>query len=90
MAPVNLAVVRSSIESSISLIDKARMQLMPANGFKSVEDAIEFLRLLKEKLDEQLRNIPKESNHCFSCGYPVAIGESYCGECMCEDDSSIY
>lgn len=27
-----------------------------------------------------------ESNFCLECGYPIAPGNKYCGECLCEDD----
>ena len=25
-------------------------------------------------------------NRCKGCGFPIAIGNNYCSECMCEDD----
>ena len=25
--------------------------------------------------------------HCIQCGYPVAITEKWCGECLCEEDA---
>lgn len=28
----------------------------------------------------------KAENKCKVCGYPIAKGEEYCGECVCEED----
>ena len=29
---------------------------------------------------------PFEPNRCKGCGFPIAMGNDYCGECICEDD----
>ena len=30
---------------------------------------------------------PEPHHHCWGCGFAIAVTESWCGECLCEDDS---
>lgn len=55
---IDSARVRSSIAAGIELIERARVNLMIARGFQSVEDTITFLGLLQVELKKQLENIP--------------------------------
>lgn len=33
--------------------------------------------------------ITEEKNRCLMCNYPIAEGEAFCSECLCEDDSEL-
>lgn len=32
------------------------------------------------------RKIREPHYRCLGCGYPIPYQDSYCGECLCEDD----
>ena len=71
---------------------KAKMQDSKVEGFKKLTlKAIEFLNEAKKnfsdlKLPESdIKNIKKETVQCEGCGAQIAKGNTYCGECLCED-----
>lgn len=65
-----------------------------ANGAKKmIERAINKLERLRIKFDNisfpdsNIVAIKKKTTQCESCGATIAGGNTYCAECLCEDDS---
>jgi CRISPR/Cas system-associated exonuclease Cas4 (RecB family) len=57
---------------------------------KEREYAITLRKEIAElETEEQKDDKPPISNRCKQCGYPIALGEEYCGECVCEDDCAV-
>ena len=50
------------------------------------EQKREYHRLASERFWKRRRARHKPKALCLSCGYEIAPGNSYCGECLCEDD----
>src|SRR6185295_19925773 len=66
----------------------------PAVGAKKcLQKAMAHLDELRIKFDNMqfpdsnIVIVKKASVQCDGCGQPIAIGNTYCGECLCEDDS---
>lgn len=72
--------------------DSFRKNLQPerADGAKKMLDrAIIKLKEAREKFAVMKfpeSDIVVEVTRCKECGTKIAVGNNYCGECMCEDD----
>lgn len=56
-------------------LDKAMVKL---NGLRAKFESLQFP-------DSNIFVLPKRSAQCEGCGARIAEGNSYCGECLCED-----
>lgn len=70
------------------------MKESQAEGAKKMLDkAMKRLNELREKFaaikfpESNIKPVKLEISQCEQCGAAVAKGNSYCGECLCEDDS---
>lgn len=45
------------------------------------------LRKISPKLRKIQLDKKSKINKCIRCGFTIAEGNNYCGECICEDDS---
>lgn len=60
------------------MLDKAMTKLNEAR------DKFESLKFP----DSNIIVVPRKKIQCEGCGSLIAEGNSYCGECLCEDDSN--
>jgi len=76
--------------------DSHRKEMRPgqADGAnKCLQRAMARLEELRIKFDNMkfpdsnIVVVKKANVQCEGCGQPIAIGNTYCGECLCEDDS---
>ena len=76
----------SNIESSF----REKLQESRADGAKKMlEKALVKLKERRDKFSAMKfpdNDIVVEVNRCKECGTKIAVGNNYCGECMCEDD----
>ena len=63
---------------------KHRLADLWAQLNKLNQDCIEKAASNLSKIEEKQESF--KLNRCKGCGFPIAIGNDYCSECMCEDD----
>lgn len=63
-----------------------------ANGAKKcIEKTMKRLEEVRARFealqfpDPNLKVVPKVHHQCEGCGNRIAVGNTYCGECLCED-----
>lgn len=67
-------------------IKKGNVEVASFGGEKTISD---ILRLTLEWVKKENPKGYKETkpvHRCGNCGTPIAIGNDFCGECLCEDD----
>lgn len=68
-------------------IDKDNTRLTSFGQFDTPKEAIEkTLKWCMDKNPQGIKTAVKKENTCKECGCRIAPGNSYCGECLCEDD----
>lgn len=66
-------------------IEKDQIEVASFGGEESIHDILQLTYdwLKKHKATKE------KVHHCQICGVPVAKGNDFCAECVCEDDSDI-
>lgn len=68
-------------------INKGGVELASFGGENSIEDILRLtLKWVNEKNPSGYKEV-KKIYRCGNCGAPIAKGNDFCGECLCEDDS---
>lgn len=71
--------------------NNGRMKVANHVPAMSRSDVLELIKWYKSGLTKRMGKEEKEdeipvSNKCKNCGWPIALGEIYCSECLVEDD----
>ncbi len=79
--------------TKIEDVHRKELREAQANGAKKMLDkSLDRLKGIREKFaalqfpDPDLKVEKKETVQCEGCGCQIAKGNTYCGECLCEDD----
>jgi len=67
-------------------IHKGGVEIASFGGEDSIHDI--FLRTMEWINKKNPKGFVKQekAHRCAGCGTPIAIGNDYCSECLCEDD----